>query len=439
MSGIPADVMYSLDSCVETGDMTADVHAYITIIDEDPVGWHDSLGGPDFIRLMNATARQRMAAWREYADLDDRATLTWIGFNELPSTLTDSARHVLSEAVKLRGPDSEGIKDLISNRDFVADNAAPFLPSLGEVVMRARDDVRIMGRSAFCEARYLINGLYRSIRERRMQLITDSLQHEQLTQFNRPVPRSIRKARRKPLVKAIELLSKIGGQQTASAFISGDDIVISGKRFNFRARKGVLSSNGHGALNLTVTDKDNVELVDLCFYFENMPAPDQLAALILHVKAGNEDDIVTTGNAIRTHSAGMTYSPLLELREAKKQRNQLLYGNTSSTSMMKPENPLVAAMAKHVDAVLFNGRSGSSTTYNKLHDDLVPQIAHRIMEVAKTSRAGQFLASTLPEVVDLVATPKPSRTDAIEFDMEIGEALPLSDPVKILSSRTVTI
>lgn len=439
MHGLPADVMYSLDSCVETGDMTADVHAYITLLDEDPIGWYDSLGGTDFIRLMNATARQRMAAWRENADLDDRATLTWIGFNELPGTLTDSARHVLSEAVKLRGPDGEGIKQLLSNRDFVADNAAPFLPALGEVVMRARDDVRIMGRAAFCEARHLVGDFYRRIRERRMQLITESLRAEQLAQFNRRVPRSVRKAKRKPLVKAIELLSKVGGQQTASAFISGDDIVVTGKRFNFRARKGVLSSNGHGALNLTVTDKDNIELVDLCFYFENMPAPDQLAALILHVKAGNEDEIVTTGNAIRTYAAGMTYSPLLELREAKKRRNQMRYGDTAATAGTTPANPLVAAMTRHIDTILFNGRSGSSAAYNELHDELVPLIAQAIMKIAKTSRAGMFLASTLPEVAELVSMPKPSRTDAIEFDMEIGEALPAAVPIRLPSLRTVTL
>ena len=438
MTGLPADVMYSLDSCVESGDMTADVHAYITLLDDDPLGWYDSLGGTDFIRLMNATARQRMAAWREDADLDDRATLTWIGFNELPGTLTDSARHVLSEAVKLRGPDSEGVKTLLANGDFVADNAAPFLPALGEVVMRSRDDVRLMGRAAFSEARYLVPDFYRRIRERRMELISESIRAEQAAAF-RTLPRSVRKAKRKPLIKAIELLSKIGGQQTASAFISGDDVVVTGKRFNFRARKGVLSSNGHGALNLTVTDKNNIELVDLCFYFENMPAPDQLAALILHVKAGNEDEIVTTGNAIRTFEAGLTYTPMLELRDAKKRRNELRYGNDGRDGTPTPANPLVAAMNRHVDTVLFNGRSGSCTFYNELHDELVPPIAKDIMDIAKASKAGMFLASTLPDVAELVSIPKPSRVDAIDFETAVEEALPASVPLRLPTLRTVTI
>lgn len=438
MTGLPADVMYSLDSCVESGDMTADVHAYITLLDGDPLGWYDSLCGTDFIRLMNATARQRMAAWREDADLDDRATLTWIGFNELPGTLTDSARHVFSEAVKLRGPHGEAVKTLLANKDFVADNAVPFLPALGEVVMRARDDVRLMGRAAFSEARYLIPDFYRRIRERRMELITESIRAEQAAAF-RALPRSVRKAKRKPLIKALDLLSKIGGRQTASAFISGDDVVVTGKRFNFRARKGVLSSNGHGALNLTVTDKDNIELVDLCFYFENMPAPDQLAALILHVKAGNEDEIVTTGNAIRTYEAGLTYSPMLELREAKKRRNELRYGEDGRDGTPAPANPLVAAMSRHVDTVLFNGRSGSCTFYNELHDEMVPLIAKDIMDIAKTSKAGMFLASTLPEAAELVSIAKPSRVDAIDFDAVIEEALPASMPLRLPTLRTVTV
>ncbi|MDW9481900.1 hypothetical protein GOB57_24945 [Sinorhizobium meliloti] len=439
MTGLPADVMYSLDSCVESGDMTADVHAYITLLDDDPLGWYESLGGADFIRLMNATARQRMAAWRESADLDDRATLTWIGFTELPSTLTDSARHVLSEAIKLRGPDGDAVKSILANRNFVTDNATPFLPALSEVVMRARDDVRIMGRAAFAEARHLVPEFHRRIRERRMQLITDSIRAGEVAAFNKPVPKSVRKAKRKPLVKAIELLSRIGGQQTASAFISGDDVVVTGKRFNFRVRKGVLSSNGHGALNLTVTDKDNIELVDLCFYFENMPAPDQLAALILHVKAGNEDDIVTTGNAIRTYAAGMTYSPMVELREAKKRRNETRYGTHAQADGTLPANPLVAAMSRHIDTVLFNGRTGSSAFYNELHDEFVPLIANGIMEIAMASKPGMFLSSTLPDAAELVSIPRPSRVDAIEFQTEIEEVLPATVPLRLATLRTVTI
>jgi hypothetical protein len=442
MTGLPSDVMFSLDSAVECGDMTADVHSYVTLLDADPLGWYESLSGSDeFFRLMNATARQRLAAWRETADLDDRATVTWIGFQELPRTLTDSARHVLSEAVKLRGPDRPAIESLLANRAFVADNAFPFFPALNEIVMRARDDVRIMGRAAFCEAQYLVPDFYRRVNERRMQLITESMRLEQEAHYRKPVSRSERKARRKPLIKAIDLLSKIGGQQTASAFISGDDVLVTGKRFNFRARKGVLSSNGHGAMNLTVTDKDNIELVDLCFYFENMPAPDQLAALILHVKAGNEDDIITTGNAIRTYTAGKTYPPILELRETKKRRNEVRYGNdTNATAVATQDDPLRAMMAKHIDTVMFNGRSGSSDAYNHLHDILVPGIADGIMDIARSSKAGAFLASSLPEVAALVSVPKRSRTDAIPLDeIEAVDPMPLIATLRLPAARTITI
>jgi hypothetical protein len=347
---------------------------------------------------------------------------------------------VLSEAIKLRGPDRRAVELLLTNRAFVSDNAAPFIPAFNEVVMRARDDLRIMGRSAFCEAQHLVPDFYRRVNERRMQLISESIQAEQAAQFRKPVPRSVRKAKRKPLVKAVELLSKIGGQQTASAFVSGDDVVVTGKRFNFRARKGVLSSNGHGALNLTVTDKDNIELVDLCFYFENMPAPDQLAALILHVKAGNEDDIITTGNAIRTYAAGRTYTPILELREAKKRRNEVRYGTGEATTAVVESKPFAAMMARHIDKVLYDGRTGCSEAYNQFHDSLVPVIARSVMEVARASKAGAFLASSLPEAAALVSVPKPSRTDAIAFD-EIGEEepMPMIATFRLPAARTVTV
>ena len=426
MPGLPADMMYSLDSCVEAGDMTADVHAYITLLDPDPLGWYDGLGGENFIRLMNATARQRMAAWRETADLDERAALTWIGINELPRTLKDSARHCLSEAVSLRGPALDPVSDLLSNRDFIADNAAPFMPSMTEIAMRTRDDVRLMGSSAFTEGRHLVAELHRRVGERRMQHIVEAERLEAQNFPQKPESRSLRKARRKPLAKAMDLLSQIGGRRTAQAFITGDDVIVTGRKFNFRARKGVMTSNGHGAINLTVTDRDNVELVDLCFYFENMPAPDQLAALILHVKAGNEDDIVTTGNTIRTYPAGKTFGPLIDLQEVRKRRNETRYGNVGTDGAAVAGMGPGAFMLNHIDTALFGGRRGSSDFYNANHDRFVPRLAEEIVDIARETRAGRFLSDTVPEAARLISVPRPSRTDAvapdeIEFDLYAGQ------------------
>lgn len=438
MPGIPPDIMFSLDGCVEAGDMTADVHAYITLIDHDIIEWYEGLRGQNFIQLLNASARQRMAAWRESADLDDRAAVTWIGLNELPRTLTDSARHCLSEAVKLRGTSVEDVAALLANDAFLADNAAPFLPNLNEITMRARDDIRLMGKAAFSEGRHLVDDLHRRIGERRMQLIVAG-QMSEVGTSRRPERRSVRKARRKPLVKAMDLLSKIGGRQTAHAFIVGDDVIVTGRKFNFKVRKGVVTSNGHGALNLTVTDRDNIELVDLCFYFENMPAPDQLAALILHVKAGNEEEIVRTGNTIRTYQEGMTHERIRELREERKHRNVQAYGTTVDvTRALETDRGPAAMMSRHVDMVLFGGRLGSSEFYNQHHDLFVPRVASRIVDIAMSSRAGQFLVQHAPEAARLVSLPRPSRTDAVTpevVDTNILEQIQFQVPAR----RSVTI
>jgi hypothetical protein len=97
-------------------------------------------------------------------------------------------------------------------------------------------------------------------------------------------------------------------------------------------------------------------------------------------------------------------------------------------------------MANHIDTVLFNGRRGSSDEYNRLHDLLVPDIADGIMEIARTSKAGSFLTTTLPEVAELVSVPKRSRTDAIPLDeIEGADPMPLIATLRLPAARTVTI
>jgi hypothetical protein len=410
--------MYSLDCGVAGGDLTADVHAYLTLFDTDLVGWYDSLSNRDFFPRFRAESRQRYAGWRSTASFEDRAALTWIGLSEVPALIKDSARHTLSSAIKLCGPTLQQVLGRLSDDLFIATHATPFVPSFHEIVMRARDDIRMMGSSDFAECRSLLPDMYERIRIRRNQQPQDMLGRKNVAGLAEP--RRIRKARRRPLVKASELLSRIAGRETASSFIGGDDVIVTGKLFNFRVRKGVLGSNGHGAMNLTVTDKDNIELVDLCFYFEDMPGPDQLAALILHVQAGNEDQILKTANTIRTYDAGRTNSALLAIKEQKKRRNDLVDGiGPTGVGTGRP-------MANHLDRVLYNGIWGASDFYHEHHDELVPMLEQAIIRLTVGSRSGDFLQNFVPEALGLFETMIPN-------NLAIGRAIaeePLMDTVR---------
>jgi hypothetical protein len=427
MPGIPAEVMFSFDSCVEAGDITSDVHAYLTLIDPDPVGWHDSLRGGDFVRQLSATSRQRMASWREKASMRDRAVVTWIGLGELPRLVTDSGRHVVTEAIKLRGTDMDGVRELVGDEGFVRDNAAPFIPAVNELGYRARDDIRLMGSQRFCDARADIPAFYRLIHARRMASAHEERAALGVGPKQLSEKKSIRKAKRKPIVKALDLLASIAGRQTASAFVSGDNILVTGRKFNFMARKGVLTSYGHGGLNLTVTDKNNIELVDLCFYFEDCPSPDQMASLIMHVKAGNEDQIVMTGNTIRSHAQAAHNPDLRDLQTRKARINEERFGNREHPAVAglplgdANQKRLGDLMGDHVDRVIFNGVPGGSKFYNANLGHLLPGVTDHIVALALDSRAGRFLTQNAPGMRELISTRKAARTDAVEIDLDTGQ------------------
>jgi len=389
MAGPSPEVCYSLDCAVEAGDITSDIHAYICAIHPDPDGWYAMLDPhPDFFASLRAGSRAALAEWRAAAPLQDRATVTWAGLEGLPRALVDSARATLTEATKAGarpgGFDRGEIARLMSDRDFVAIHARPFLPALSEIAMRAGEDVRIMGPDAFRATRDRLDDLYMTAERRRMEIA-----YAARGKGTVPVPKEPkreRKARRKPLRRSAEFLSCVVGDRKARAFISGDDVVVQGKRFDFRVRKGVLSSNGHGGMNLTVTDKDSVELSDLCFYFRDMPAADQLAGLVLHVQAGEEEAILRTANVIRAYpaaSANVDLSRVRAEREAEKRAGLGLSENA--------DDPF--GMGRHLDLAVFEGALGASSVYNELHDLLVPEAMEAALEVAWSGADGRLLLS----------------------------------------------
>lgn len=411
MVGIPPDIMYTIDGALEMGHITTDVHVYLTLFEQNPVAWHDSLSdfGDQFFAGLSASSRQRLAAWRAQAPSRERAAVTWAGINSLPDLVRDSARHAASAAVKLCGPDHIAVETLLSDPEFLFKNADPLASSISELAMRARDDVRIMGRQAFVNTREMVPEIMRMANENRMRLIGLAMAEYETRRAASILPRTARKARRKPLIKAMSLLSAVAGRTTAIAFLHGDDIIVEGRLFDFKVRKGVLTSNGHGAMNITVTDKHHVELVDLCFYFVDMPAPDQLAALIMHVKAGNEDDILTTANVIRTHPGGRSSTDLKRIRDRKKEledsRRQAQTSTIADTAAIGEPTVIGLdhardAMSAHVDMVLFNGRRGSGAFYRDLMERRGDELELEVLRAVSSRNPARFLSDLSSNTLD---------------------------------------
>jgi hypothetical protein len=105
------------------------------------------------------------------------------------------------------------------------------------------------------------------------------------------------KQSRKVLKKSSSFLSRLLGRQHATAFIRGNEIRVEGRQYDFLLKKTNLLTTGHGGFRISVYARDTgARMVDLCWYIPDTPALDQLAALVMAVKAGEEDEIIEIGN-----------------------------------------------------------------------------------------------------------------------------------------------
>jgi hypothetical protein len=108
------------------------------------------------------------------------------------------------------------------------------------------------------------------------------------------------KSRRKVLKKSAGFLMRLIGSKDTTAFVRGDEIEVVGQSYVFSLRKNNLMAQDHGAFQISVIDRETgLRLVDLCWYIPSTPALDQLAALVLAVRVGDEEDIIKIGNHLR--------------------------------------------------------------------------------------------------------------------------------------------
>lgn len=103
---------------------------------------------------------------------------------------------------------------------------------------------------------------------------------------------------RKTIKRSINHGNLIMGEETTKMFIGGGKVRVEGKHCVYEIRKtgGLLGSHGSAALSV-FTKEDDIHLCNLCIYTPNVPVMDHVASLIMHIKAGEEEDILKIGNA----------------------------------------------------------------------------------------------------------------------------------------------
>lgn len=115
----------------------------------------------------------------------------------------------------------------------------------------------------------------------------------------------IKKSIRSSIKKAVKLISNFGMEEDLKIFLGGDKIELSHPDSDF---KFLISKKpdslirytercvGHTPYNLLLYTKSDVFIADLCVFMRDTPILDQILAVSMFVKSGNEEDLLVKAN-----------------------------------------------------------------------------------------------------------------------------------------------
>ena len=149
---------------------------------------------------------------------------------------------------------------------------------------------------------------------------------------------------KKVLKKGIKTFTNLFGQQDIKAFISGEDFIIEGDLYNYRVSKkynliqySVDTYMTHIPYRLQLLTKENIVLADGCIIFENTPVIDQLIAMMLHIKNGNEEEILKKTNFFNTQDAYYAEKYITDLKGVKRNPNDNEFDISDIERLFNPD------------------------------------------------------------------------------------------------------
>lgn len=114
---------------------------------------------------------------------------------------------------------------------------------------------------------------------------------------------SIHKAK-SAIKKALKLIDNMGFGDEIRVFIGGDEIVVDNPNsiFKFVLKRGasLIDKTIHPGYStpykLELLTKDDIHVSNLCVYLPNTPVLDQVLAIALYIKSGDEEEVLTKAN-----------------------------------------------------------------------------------------------------------------------------------------------
>lgn len=362
LAPLPGYAEYFLDCAVESYELDACSHTVLRLFGDEkeitaivePPAPITSTELVDLLAGVQNESRQRYDRCEQLTDLADQVLtrldpelaggLVYHGLIEIPRRIEDLAQTLSSWAVtdETVGGDMkpfrkrrDGSNDERVNRyddppprlarrlasprfvrNYIRNNDS--VPALVDVAERSISRTKLVPpellRSRFGEVIKLMGRQRDAERMQRFQEMEDA---------RSPRPKPLPDPKRKLLRRAAAIAETVIGSELTRAFVKGDEVELPGNQVSLViARRGSLAAIGHG--NVAVAVKDPIsgeQLAQLCVYFEDTPALDQLTAFALHMQAGLEEELINTANITSLTERGTTH-PLFQER-ARKHQEQL--------------------------------------------------------------------------------------------------------------------
>lgn len=304
---ISNESQYCIDSMVELCRITPDVAQWAYHCNIDVDGILDNIRGES--NLENAIRNRFAAEYQSLSPLDK----AYIGFGGLLSMeiqfneISRSLIHGLTEPTEL--------KDRIHNDSLIMN----WINLVNQMWERVREDTLTYNIREIVDIeiarRHANMNRHIGLAEARAAIIEKPKVNE-----------TDKKIGKKVLKKSTKFLEKVAGVENVRLFLSNKSFSIFGNDFGFRFSKSDYSLIRHSAdpigrchipYKLDLLTLAGEVMASGCIYLKDTPVLDQISGIILHIKSGNEREIVKTTNWWDTTAFFDSHPLIIEIHKEK--------------------------------------------------------------------------------------------------------------------------
>lgn len=355
---IPPEIRYVCDGMVEHMDVTADVGAYMSMLYRGNWDWYDNYDSS--IQDVHDAAKEVYLNWRRSAPRSHRRICDAAGVNMWEQHIHPIIQSVMMDIML---PLCEDLLEGKRKKELFSKTNIRKAIRKNKKVLKAR---RIYGnflQRSDLTAENLLSGYI----EGQRLLYSNDRDYNKVLRRERghltwKEKREIRQERKKS-IKAVSMLSKIAGRETTGLYIGGETVVIRGKLLEYHITKNNFNSNDYSSNMIKLHDLDGNFLSNICVYFNDTPAAEQIAGFMLYVQTGLEEEILKTGNLHSISEHGRDHPVIKRIQEMKSNRGPLR--DIILADVVNEYNAItiadISAAAKYeADMYLYGGKRGMS-------------------------------------------------------------------------------